>query len=79
MNSSGRYWLMIAVLVGATTGMAYLSHGEATPPAKPLSEFPSQIAGYTVGANWPLDQKTLICSGLRTTSTVAMCRGLKVW
>ena len=36
MKSGGRYWLMIAVLVGATTGMAYLSHGEATPPAKPL-------------------------------------------
>ena len=29
MKSGGRYWLMIAVLVGATTGMAYLSHGES--------------------------------------------------
>ncbi len=56
MKSGVRYWLMIAVLVGATTGMAYLSHGEATPPAKPLAEFPAQVAGYTKGADWPLDQ-----------------------
>jgi hypothetical protein len=30
MKSGVRYWLMIAVLVGATTAMAYLSHGEST-------------------------------------------------
>jgi EpsI family protein len=64
MKSGGRYWLMIAVLVGATTGMAYLSHGEATPPAKPLSEFPAQVGPYTVGANWPLDQKTIDLLGV---------------
>ena len=40
MKSGARYWLMMAVLVGATTGMRQLSHGEATPPAQPLSEFP---------------------------------------
>jgi EpsI family protein len=59
MKSGVRYWLMIAVLVGATTSMAYLSHGEATPPAKPLIEFPSQVAGYTKAADWELDQATL--------------------
>jgi EpsI family protein len=64
VKSGGRYWLMIAVLVGATTGMAYLSHGEATPPAKPLSDFPGQVAGYTIGANWPLDQKTIDLLGV---------------
>jgi EpsI family protein len=64
MKSGGRYWLMIAVLVGATTGMAYLSHGEATPPAKPLSEFPAQVGGYTTGANWPLDQQTIDLLGV---------------
>ena len=64
MKSGGRYWLMIAVLVAATTGMAYLSHGEATPPAKPLSEFPAQVGGYTTGANWPLDKATIDLLGV---------------
>jgi EpsI family protein len=64
MKSGGRYWLMIAVLVGATTGMAYLSHGEATPPARPLSEFPAQVGGYTTGANWPLDKATIDLLGV---------------
>ena len=43
MKAGVRYWVMIAVLLGATTGMAYLSHGESVPPAKPLSEFPVQV------------------------------------
>jgi EpsI family protein len=64
MNSGGRYWLMVAVLVAATTGMAYLSHGEATPPAKPLSQFPAKVAGYTTLADWPLDQKTVDLLGV---------------
>ena len=45
MKATARYWVMLAVLLGATTGMAYLSHGEATPPAKPLSEFPNYDRG----------------------------------
>lgn len=64
MKSGGRYWIMIAVLVGATTGMGYLSHGEATPPAKPLSEFPNKVAGYVTAANWPLDQQTIDVLGV---------------
>jgi EpsI family protein len=64
MKSGVRYWLMIAVLVGATTAMAYLSHGEATPPAKPLAEFPAQIAGYTKAADWTLDKPTLDLLGV---------------
>ena len=64
MKSGVRYWLMMAVLVAATTAMAYLSHGESTPPARPLSEFPAQVAGYTTGANWPLDQATLDLLGM---------------
>jgi EpsI family protein len=64
MKSGGRYWLMIAVLLGATTGMAYLSHGEATPTAKPLSDFPNHVAGYNTAANWPLDQKTIDLLGV---------------
>ena len=64
MKSAGRYWVMIAVLVGAMVGMKHLSHGEATPPAKPLSEFPSQVAGYTKGADWPLDKATVDLLGV---------------
>jgi len=59
MKAGSRYWLMFAVLLGATTGMAYLSHGEATPPAKPLSDFPTQIAGFKTVAEMPLDQETI--------------------
>jgi EpsI family protein len=59
MKSGARYWMMLVVLLGATTGKAYLSHGEATPPAKPLSAFPTQIAGFTMFGDWPLDQETL--------------------
>lgn len=59
MKAGFRYWAMIAVLLGATTGMAYLSHGESTPPAKPLAEFPKKVAGYTQIIDWPLDKETL--------------------
>lgn len=54
-----RYWTMIAVLLAATSGMGYLSHGESTPPAKPLEEFPHRVAGYTQIVEWPLDKETL--------------------
>jgi EpsI family protein len=58
MKAGARYWLMVAVLLGATTGMAYLSHGEATPPARPLAEFPSKIGAYAQVIEWPLDKET---------------------
>jgi EpsI family protein len=64
MRAGFRYWLMIGLLVAATTGMAYLSHGEATPPAKPLSEFPTQIGGFKSVADYPLDQKTIDLLGV---------------
>ncbi len=59
MKAGVRYWVMVAVLLGATTGMAYLSHGEATPPAKPLSEFPKKIGPYASVADYQLDKETL--------------------
>jgi EpsI family protein len=64
MKTGARYWAMIAVLVAAACGLGFLSHGESTPPAKPLSEFPQQIAGYTSVANLPLDKPTLQLLGL---------------
>jgi len=59
MKAGARYWLMVAVLLGATTGMSYLSHGEATPPAKPLTEFPTQVGDYSKVTEWTLDKETL--------------------
>jgi len=64
MKTGVRYWMMIALLLGATTGMAYLSHGEATPPAKPLTDFPSQVDGFKAIVDWPLDQKTIDLLGV---------------
>jgi EpsI family protein len=59
MKAGIRYWVMLAVLLGATTGMGYLSHGEDTPPAKPLSEFPTKIGPYASLADYPLDKDSL--------------------
>ena len=59
MKAGVRYWVMVAVLLGATTGMAYLSHGESTPPAKPLAQFPEKIGTYAKVIEWPLDKETL--------------------
>ncbi len=64
MKAGIRYWLMVAVLLGATTGMAYLSHGEATPPSRPLAEFPTDIAGYSELIEWPLDKETVDLLGV---------------
>ena len=45
--------------------MTHLSHGEATPPAKPLSEFPSKDwTGYAQVIEWPLDKETLDVLGV---------------
>jgi len=64
MKTGIRYWVMIAVLLGATTGMAHLSHGEDTPPAKPMSEFPTQVGGFKSVGDYTLDQKTIDILGV---------------
>src|SRR5271167_1555728 len=64
MKAGARYWVMLAVLLGATTGMAYLSKREVTPPAKPLSDFPKQIAGFKAFADWPLEQRFIDSLGV---------------
>jgi EpsI family protein len=64
MKASGRYWVMVAVLLAATLGMTHLSHGEATPPAKPLSEFPAKVGPYAQVIEWPLDKETLDVLGV---------------
>src|SRR5271157_6108352 len=55
---------MLTVLLGATAGMAYLSKREATPPAKPLSDFPTQIAGFKAFADFPLEQRFIDALGV---------------
>lgn len=64
MKAGARYWAMVAVLLAAVAGMGFLSHGEATPQARPLSEFPKQVAGYDSVADLPLDAPTLKLLGL---------------
>ncbi len=59
MNSSVRYWLMLGVLAAAISGMAMLSHGEATPAALPLSQFPKQVSVFGSVADIPFDKETL--------------------
>ena len=45
MTPAPRYWLMIAVLLGATVGLHLAPRREATPLARPLSSFPSTLNG----------------------------------
>jgi EpsI family protein len=59
VKSSLRFWLMIVVLGAATAGTAMLSHGEATPLAKSLKQFPSQVLIYSQVADVPMDKETL--------------------
>jgi EpsI family protein len=64
MSNAVRYWTMIAVLLAATAGLGFLSHGEATPPARPLNEFPKDIGNYRTVAEIPFDQATLNVLGV---------------
>jgi EpsI family protein len=51
--------MMILVLGAAACGMAMLPHGETTPPALPLAQFPKQIAGYSTVGDYQLDKNVL--------------------
>ena len=64
MNHAMRYWTMVSVLLAGTAGMGFLSHGESTPPARPLSEFPKDIGSYKAVSEIPLDQDTLKVLGV---------------
>lgn len=64
MSSAVRYWTMIALLLAATAGLGFLSHGEATPPARPMGEFPKDIGNYKTVAEIPFDQDTLRVLGV---------------
>lgn len=64
MSNGVRYWTMIAVLLAATAGMGFLSHGESTPPARPMNEFPKDIGNYRTVNEIPFDQATLDTLGV---------------
>ena len=64
MSNALRYWTMIAVLLAGTAGMGFLSHGESTPPARPLSDFPRDIGSYRTVSDIPFDQNTLKILGV---------------
>jgi EpsI family protein len=55
---------MIAVLLAGTAGMGFLSHGEATPPARPMNEFPTDIGSYRTVVETPFDQDTMKVLGV---------------
>ena len=59
MKDRSRYWLMLAVLGAAISGMALLSHGEATPPALPLAQFPKQVDVFSEVQEVPFDKESL--------------------
>ena len=64
MSNTMRYWAMIAVLLAGAAGMGFLSHGESTPPARPLSDFPKDIGSYRAVAEFPFDEATLKVLGV---------------
>ena len=64
MSKAMRYWAMIAVLLAGIAGMGLLSHGEFTPPAKPLSDFPMDIGSYRTVKEFPFDEATLKVLGV---------------
>ncbi len=59
MKAGMRYWMMLAVLAAAISGLAMMSHGEATPPALPLAQFPKQVNQFSSIADIPFDKETL--------------------
>ena len=64
MSSAARYWTMIAVLLAGIAGMGTQYHGESTPPARPLSEFPKTIGDYRSVADFEFDPQTMKVLGV---------------
>jgi len=64
MSNAVRYWTMIAVLLAGTAGMGFLSHGESTPPARPMTDFPKDVGSFKTVAEIPFDKETLKVLGV---------------
>ena len=64
MSNAVRYWTMIAVLLAGTAGMGLHTHGESTPPARPMTEFPQNVGSFKTVAEIPFDKETLKVLGV---------------
>ena len=56
--------MMIAVLLAGIAGMGTQYHGESTPTARPLSEFPKTIGDYHSVADFEFDPQTMKVLGV---------------
>jgi EpsI family protein len=63
MNSRGRTWLIIVVLMLAAVALHYLSGGEAVPSPRPLSALPLQLRGWQ-GVDLPLEPRIVQALGV---------------
>jgi EpsI family protein len=63
MNSRGRTWLIIVVLMLAAAALHYLSGGEAVPSPRPLSALPLQLRGWQ-GVDLPLEPRIVQALGV---------------
>jgi EpsI family protein len=58
-----RFWLMLALLIGASLGLRLVSHGEAISLSKPLSTLPTTLQGWR-GADVPIEPRFLQALGV---------------
>jgi EpsI family protein len=65
MTVNARFWGMVGVLLAATTGLHLLSHGEAVPPAKPLTDLPVVLGGRSA-VDVPMDPRIVRALGVDT-------------
>jgi EpsI family protein len=63
MNSTARFWSMIAVLALVAGGLHHLSHGEAVPLSNPFNTFPLQLQGWQ-GIDLPLEPRIVQALGV---------------
>lgn len=63
MNSRARFWIIIAVLILAASGLHRLSQGETIPLSKPLNTFPTQLQGWQ-GMDLPFEARIVQALGV---------------
>jgi EpsI family protein len=63
MSKRARFWLMIAVLAGASIGLHHLSHGEAVPLSRPLSTLPVHLEDWQ-GADLAIEPRIVQALGV---------------
>ncbi len=63
MNSTARFWSMIAFLALIAGGLHYLSHGEVVPLTRPFDRFPLQLQRWQ-GIDLPLEPRIVQALGV---------------